>query len=99
MKVKSGGGITFNATCKLTHLSEKMVWSILHDYRIFNAGRPSASLSSHCFTMNHSEILIRGDYTVDEFIDVVLGNRKYIKVKVMGIERIMTCLPMHPVSV
>ncbi|KAG0268583.1 Developmentally-regulated GTP-binding protein 2 [Actinomortierella ambigua] len=61
-KVKTGGGISFNATCKLTTLTEKMVYHILHDYRIFNA-----------------EVLIREDITVDEFIDVVLGNRKYIR--------------------
>ncbi|CAG8693501.1 11867_t:CDS:10, partial [Gigaspora rosea] len=52
-KVKKGGGISFNATVKLTYLNEKM---------IFNA-----------------EILVREDVTIDEFIDVVLGNRKYIK--------------------
>ncbi|RUP47995.1 hypothetical protein BC936DRAFT_145090 [Jimgerdemannia flammicorona] len=60
-KVKKGGGLSFNATCKLTHFNEKMVYHILHDYKIFNA-----------------EVLIREDITVDEFIDVVLGNRKYI---------------------
>ncbi|RHZ81411.1 hypothetical protein Glove_120g73 [Diversispora epigaea] len=61
-KVKKGGGIAFNSTMKLTHLNEKMVYHILHDYKIFNA-----------------EVLVRQDITVDEFIDVVLGNRKYIK--------------------
>ncbi|OZJ02672.1 Developmentally-regulated GTP-binding protein 2, partial [Bifiguratus adelaidae] len=61
-KVKKGGGLTFNATCKLTSLNEKMVYNILHDYKIFNA-----------------EVLIREDITVDDFIDVVLGNRKYLK--------------------
>ncbi|KAF9366405.1 Developmentally-regulated GTP-binding protein 2 [Mortierella sp. NVP85] len=61
-KVKTGGGISFNATCKLTTLTERMVQHILHDYRIFNA-----------------EVLIREDITVDQFIDVVLGNRKYIR--------------------
>ncbi|CAB4378813.1 unnamed protein product [Rhizophagus irregularis] len=61
-KVKTGGGISFNATVKLSHLNEKMVYHILHDYKIFNA-----------------EVLVREDITVDEFIDVVLGNRKYIK--------------------
>ncbi|RIB04186.1 developmentally regulated GTP-binding protein 2 [Gigaspora rosea] len=61
-KVKKGGGISFNATVKLTYLNEKMVYNILHDYKIFNA-----------------EILVREDVTIDEFIDVVLGNRKYIK--------------------
>ena len=36
-KVKKGGGVTFNATCTLTHLSEKLVQLILHEYKIFNA--------------------------------------------------------------
>ncbi|CAH1770441.1 3899_t:CDS:2, partial [Entrophospora sp. SA101] len=57
-KVKKGGGISFNATVKLNHLNEKMVYHILHDYKIFNA-----------------EVLVREDVTVDEFIDVVLGNQ------------------------
>ncbi|CAG8459469.1 5104_t:CDS:10 [Paraglomus brasilianum] len=57
-KVKKGGGISFVSTFKLTHLSEKLVYQILHGYKIFNA-----------------EVLIREDITVDEFIDVVLGNR------------------------
>ncbi|KAI8926349.1 P-loop containing nucleoside triphosphate hydrolase protein [Entophlyctis helioformis] len=61
-KVKKGGGISFNATMKLTYLNEKMVYNILHDYKIHNA-----------------EVLVREDATVDQFIDVVLGNRKYIK--------------------
>ncbi|KAI8806997.1 P-loop containing nucleoside triphosphate hydrolase protein [Cladochytrium replicatum] len=61
-KVKKGGGISFNSTCKLTMLNEKMVYSILHDYKIHNA-----------------EVLIREDASVDDFIDVVLGNRKYLR--------------------
>ncbi|KAJ3392884.1 Developmentally-regulated GTP-binding protein 2 [Lobulomyces angularis] len=61
-KVKKGGGISFNSTLKLTHLSEKLVQQLLKDYKIHNA-----------------EILIREDCTVDDFIDVVLGNRKYIR--------------------
>ena len=61
-KVKKGGGISFNATCKLTKITEKMAQGILHDYKIFNA-----------------EVLVREDITVDQFIDVVLGNRKYVR--------------------
>jgi ribosome-interacting GTPase 1 len=33
-KVKKGGGISFNATCKLTWLNGKMVYNILHDYKV-----------------------------------------------------------------
>eukprot|EP00158_Paraphelidium_tribonemae_P005929 Partr_v1_DN27590_c1_g2_i1_m30517 putative developmentally regulated GTP binding protein 2 len=61
LKRKTGGGITFNAMCPLTHLNDKLVQMILHDYRIFNA-----------------DVLAKEDCTVDEFIDVVLGNRKYL---------------------
>ncbi|KAJ3082990.1 Developmentally-regulated GTP-binding protein 2 [Quaeritorhiza haematococci] len=61
-KVKKGGGISFNATCKLSYLNERLVYQILQGYKIHNA-----------------EVLVREDATVDEFIDVVLGNRKYIR--------------------
>jgi ribosome-interacting GTPase 1 len=33
-KLKTGGGISFNATTKLTFLNERIVTSILHDYRV-----------------------------------------------------------------
>lgn len=36
-KLKKGGGIAFNSTCSLTHLDEKLVMMILHEYKIFNA--------------------------------------------------------------
>ncbi|XP_065660141.1 developmentally-regulated GTP-binding protein 2 isoform X2 [Hydra vulgaris] len=36
-KIKKAGGIAFNATVTLTHMSEKMVQLILHEYKIFNA--------------------------------------------------------------
>lgn len=61
-KLKTGGGIGFNATCKLTHMNEKLAYHILHEYKYHNA-----------------EILIREDVTVDEFIDVIVGNRKYLR--------------------
>lgn len=61
-KVKKGGGLSFNSTCKLSHLNERLVYQILQGYKIHNA-----------------DILIREDATVDDFIDIVLGNRKYIR--------------------
>jgi small GTP-binding protein len=60
-KVKKGGGLTYNATVKQSYLSEKMVYNILHDYKI-----------------NNAEVIVREDVTVDQFIDVILGSRKYI---------------------
>ena len=36
-KLKKGGGVAFNATCTLTHLDEKLVPMILHEYKISNA--------------------------------------------------------------
>lgn len=36
-KIKKGGGISFNSTCILTKIDEKLVQLILHEYKIFNA--------------------------------------------------------------
>lgn len=33
----------------------------------------------HDYKIHNAEVLVREDATVDQFIDVVLGNRKYIK--------------------
>lgn len=60
-KIKKAGGIKFNSTCKLTHVDDKMVQLILHEYKIF-----------------HAEVLFRDDYTHDELIDVISGNRVYL---------------------
>ncbi|KAK4874887.1 hypothetical protein RN001_014247 [Aquatica leii] len=35
--VKKGGGLSFNSTCNLTKVDEKLVQMILHEYKIFNA--------------------------------------------------------------
>ncbi|KAI6651566.1 Developmentally-regulated GTP-binding protein 2 [Oopsacas minuta] len=61
-KRKKAGGLGFTATCPLTHLSEKLVQLILHEYKIFNA-----------------EVLVRDDCTADDLIDVIQGNRVYMK--------------------
>ncbi|KAI8436258.1 hypothetical protein MSG28_004306 [Choristoneura fumiferana] len=34
---KKGGGLSFNSTCQLTKVDEKLVQMILHEYKIFNA--------------------------------------------------------------
>jgi small GTP-binding protein len=60
-KVKKGGGISFNSTCKLTHLNERLVSAVLREYKIHNA-----------------EVLIREDCTIDDFLDTVIGTRKYV---------------------
>ncbi len=61
-KLKAGGGLGFTATCKLTHLNEKLAQHILHEYKYYNA-----------------EVIVREDVTVDEFIDVIVGSRKYLR--------------------
>ncbi|XP_074647054.1 developmentally-regulated GTP-binding protein 2-like [Tubulanus polymorphus] len=61
-KIKKGGGLSFNSTVPLTHVSEKLVQLILHEYKLFNC-----------------EVLFREDCTADEFIDVIVGNRVYMK--------------------
>lgn len=37
LKIKSGGGLAFNSTLPLTHCDERLVRSILHEYKIHNA--------------------------------------------------------------
>lgn len=36
-KIKKGGGLSFNSTCALTKCNEKMVQTILHSFKMFNA--------------------------------------------------------------
>jgi ribosome-interacting GTPase 1 len=69
-KLKSAGGLSFNATVKLTQMSEKLAYHVLHEYslNVLNLAE-----------IHHCEIVIRQDITVDEFIDVIVGNRKYIR--------------------
>lgn len=57
-----GGGIQFNTTCELTAVDERLVMTVLHEYKIFNC-----------------EVLFREDASIDDFIDVVEGNRVYLK--------------------
>ncbi|KAM1359456.1 hypothetical protein ACFX2F_046433 [Malus domestica] len=54
--------MSFNSTCTLTHVDEKLCYQILHGYKIQNA-----------------ELQFREDATVDDLIDVIEGNRKYMK--------------------
>ena len=37
-KIKKAGGISFNATLKLTKIDQKMVHNILHDYSMWCLG-------------------------------------------------------------
>ncbi|KAG8906823.1 Developmentally-regulated GTP-binding protein 2 [Tulasnella sp. 403] len=60
-KRKTGGGITINATVKLTRIDEKTIRTVLQGYKIHNC-----------------DLMIREDISVDEFIDVLLGTRKYV---------------------
>lgn len=36
-QIKKAGGLSFNSTCPLTRVDEKLVQMILHEYKIFNA--------------------------------------------------------------
>ena len=59
---KAIGGLKFNHTIPLTHLSEGLVKTVLHEYKMHNC-----------------EVLVREDVTLDQFIDVVEGNRVYMR--------------------
>jgi small GTP-binding protein len=62
---KPGGGVKFNATCPLTMLGDDPGDTVK---RIL-----------HSYRIHNAEVLIRQDVSVDEIIDVLEGNRVYIK--------------------
>ena len=62
IKIMKTGGVIFNASCKLTKIDDKMVKTVLAEYKIHNA-----------------HVIFRDDYDVDELIDTIEGNRKYLK--------------------
>lgn len=64
-KKKPTGGIKFNATCPLTQLGDNPAETVT---RILSGYR-----------IHNAEVLFREDCGVDDLIDVVEGNRKYVR--------------------
>lgn len=62
---KGHGGIKFNAMCPLTHLGDNPNDTVT---RVLGGYR-----------IHHAEVLFREDCTIDDLIDVIEGNRKYVK--------------------
>lgn len=62
---KETGGITFNSTLQLTKLGDDPYKTV---YKIL-----------HEYRIHNAEVLFREDASVDQLIDVIEGNRKYIK--------------------
>lgn len=62
---KAGGGIKFNTICGLTKMGDDPADTVT---RIL-----------HSYRIHHAEVLFREDCSVDDFIDIVEGNRKYIR--------------------
>uniref|UniRef100_A0A7E4ZWF3 Developmentally-regulated GTP-binding protein 2 n=1 Tax=Panagrellus redivivus TaxID=6233 RepID=A0A7E4ZWF3_PANRE len=62
LKRKSTGGVKVNNTVPLTKVDEKMIATVLHEYKIFNA-----------------DVIFHDDYNIDEFIDIIQGNRVYLR--------------------
>lgn len=64
-KKKVSGGVKFNATCQITSMGDDPKDTVC---------RILASYRIH-----NAEVLIREDCTVDDLIDIIEGNRKYIR--------------------
>ena len=77
------GGISFSSTVPLTHMDEKLVNNILHGTFLRCCGasvEPYADMRTPAeYRIHNAEVLFREDATIDEFIDVIEGNRKYIR--------------------
>lgn len=64
-KVKAAGGVKFNSTVKLTKLGPD----------------PEKTVTSilKTYRVHNASVLFREDASIDELIDVIQGNRKYVK--------------------
>lgn len=62
---KAGGGIKFTPTCTLTKLGDDPDETVK---RIL-----------HEYKLHNAEVIVREDITTDQLIDVIEGNRKYIR--------------------
>ncbi len=62
---KTGGGIKFNATVTLTELGDDPADTV---------GR-----ILHSYRIHHAEFLVRENITIDDVIDCIEGNRKYVR--------------------
>jgi len=84
-KKKSSGPVSISSTCALESISESDVRQLLHEYKINSAEAPlrrceSRSCSAHPSTGRcRWQVLFREDCTVDQFIDLIEGNRKYVR--------------------
>ena len=65
MQKKVGGGVKFNATVPLTKIGDDPLDVV--------------SRVLHSYRIHNAEVLFRDDVSVDDFIDVVEGNRKYVR--------------------
>jgi len=65
VKIKPTGGIKFNSTVKLSKMGSDPSKVV---YNVL-----------HEYKMHNCEVLFREDCTVDQLIDVIEGNRKYVK--------------------
>jgi uncharacterized protein len=62
---KSTGGVKFNATCPLTQMGDDP--------------RETATRILSSYRIHNAEVLFREDCTVDDLIDCIEGNRRYLK--------------------
>lgn len=80
------GGIKFTSIVPLTKLGDdpgKAVYNILHEYKIHVRGERGVSRTCTCdaraASPQNAEILFREDASVDQLIDMLEGNRKYVR--------------------
>ena len=64
-KKKATGGIKFNSTCQLTQMGD-------------NPGDAATRILSS-YRIHNAEVLYREDCSLDDLIDVIEGNRKYVR--------------------
>jgi ribosome-interacting GTPase 1 len=77
-KQKKGGGVTISHTVPMTKLDERTIRGVLQNYKLHNMVRPLFGKGRRCSDIP-KDVMIREDVDVDQFLDVLLGTRKYTK--------------------
>jgi len=83
------GSIQINATTKLTKIDDRMIRTILQSYKsecsssrfdsLSRFARSSKLILFRFSPVHNCDVMVREDIDTDEFIDVLLGNRKYLQ--------------------
>ena len=88
-KRKKDGAVSISSSCQLVNITETDVRQLLHEYKIHSAEVLLHACMRTCHACTHAcvrtrmhahmQVLFREDCTIDQFLDIIEGNRKYVR--------------------